>query len=154
MMKKVLTAMLAPLLCLFALSACAVRETGNGDTSSLLTEEEQEMQNGDYTAGTRTDDVISDPVFGSWGRLIFPVDEWYYNGDTLGSLSMTWYTHIDPDMTVQICNYLREHTLAGEQVFYLSFATLKIYSKILKTTGEIFRLIMPVPVLLMSTSRE
>ena len=44
MMKKVLTAMLAPLLCLFALSACAVRETGNGDTSSLLTEEEQEMQ--------------------------------------------------------------------------------------------------------------
>ena len=118
MMKKLLAAMLAPLLCLFALSACAVRETENGDTSSLLTGEEQEMQNGYYTAGTRIDDVLSDPVFGSWGRLIFPVDEWYYNGDTLGSLSMTWYTHIDPDMTVQICNYLREHTLAGEQVFY------------------------------------
>ncbi len=71
-----------------------------------------------YTADTRIDDVLSDPAFGDWGRLIFPVDEWYYSGDTLGSLSMTWYTHIDPDKTVEICNYLRTQAGRGQTVFY------------------------------------
>ena len=27
--------------------------------------------------------VLEDPAFGSYGRLIFPVDEGYYSGDTL-----------------------------------------------------------------------
>ena len=71
-----------------------------------------------YTADTRISDVVSDPVFGDYGRLIFPVDEWYYTGDTLGALSLTWYTHIDPNKTVEICNYLKNHAENGERIFY------------------------------------
>ena len=71
-----------------------------------------------YTSATRISDVISDPVFGDYGRLIFPADDWYYSGDTLGALSMTWYTHIDPNKTVEICNYLKNRAERGERIFY------------------------------------
>ncbi len=71
-----------------------------------------------YTVDTPIEDVINDPVFGDYGRLIFPADDWYYSGDTLGELSLTWYNNIDPDKTVEIANYLREQAAAGETVFY------------------------------------
>lgn len=61
---------------------------------------------------------MEDPAFGSYGRLLFPVDEGYYGGDTLGSLRLTWYSHIDPDMTVDIVNSLKARAQAGEAVFY------------------------------------
>ena len=71
-----------------------------------------------YTISTPIESVIFDPVFGNYGRLIFPVDEWYYSGETLGSLYMTWYSHIDPDKTVEICNYLKTRAVNGERLFY------------------------------------
>ena len=46
----------------------------------------QETKTSDYTADTPIEDVIRDPVFGEYGRLIFPVDAGYYSGDTLGDL--------------------------------------------------------------------
>ncbi|MDY4138436.1 MAG: hypothetical protein SOY30_03720 [Eubacteriales bacterium] len=61
---------------------------------------------------------MEDPAFGSYGRLLFPVDEGCYGGDTLGSLRLTWYSHIDPDMTVDIVNSLKARAQAGEAVFY------------------------------------
>lgn len=80
--------------------------------------QESEKGNGPYTVDTRIADVMSDPVFGDYGRLIFPVDSGYYSGDTLGELRLTWYNHIDPDNTVEIANYLRNHAEAGDTVFY------------------------------------
>ncbi|MCM1170652.1 MAG: alpha/beta hydrolase [Clostridium sp.] len=71
-----------------------------------------------YTVDTQITDVISDPAFGSYGRLIFPVNKGYYSGNTLGELSMTWYNNIDPNKTVEICNYMKEHALAGDVFFY------------------------------------
>jgi len=71
-----------------------------------------------YDRTTRISDVANDPVFGDWGRLIFPVNSGYFSGETLGDLSLTWYSHIDPDMTVEIANYLKTKTLSGERVFY------------------------------------
>ena len=71
-----------------------------------------------YTVNTPIEDVISDPVFGDYGRLIFPVDEGYWSGDTLGQLRLTWYNYIDPDKTVEICNYMRDHAAAGDVIFY------------------------------------
>lgn len=50
--------------------------------------------------------------------LIFPVDEGYYSGGTLGELNLTWYSHIDPEKTVEIANYFREKAAEGETVFY------------------------------------
>lgn len=71
-----------------------------------------------YTVDTRIEEVINDPVFGDYGKLIFPVESGYYSGDTLGELGLTFYSHIDPDMTVAITNYMKEHAEAGDVIFY------------------------------------
>lgn len=71
-----------------------------------------------YTVRTRIEEVTSDLAFGEYGRLIFPVDYGYYSGSTLGDLGLTWYNHIDPDKTVEICNYMKSQAVAGEPVFY------------------------------------
>lgn len=71
-----------------------------------------------YTADTKIADVQSDSVFGTYGRLIFPVDEGYYSGNTLGELRLTWYNNIDSEKTVEIVNYMKDHAEAGETIFY------------------------------------
>lgn len=62
-----------------------------------------------FTRTTRISDVMNDTAFGNWGRLIFPVDEGYRSGETLEQLRLVWYNYIDPDKTVEICNYLKAH---------------------------------------------
>ena len=71
-----------------------------------------------YTKNTKIADVQNDPVFGEYGRLIFPVDSGYMSGDTLGNLGLAWYNYIDPDKTVEICNYMKEHAANGETIFF------------------------------------
>ena len=50
-----------------------------------------------FDGNTPVSEVASDPAFGSWGRLLFPVDEGYMRGSALGYLSFTWYSHVDPE---------------------------------------------------------
>ena len=71
-----------------------------------------------FTIETRIIDVQNDPAFGDYGRLLFPVNSGYMSGDTLGSLRLTWYNNIDPDKTVEICNYMRDHAETGDTIFY------------------------------------
>ena len=71
-----------------------------------------------YTADTKIIDVINDSVFGNYGRLLFPVNNRYYSGDTLGELRLTWYNNIDPNKTVEIANYMKEHAENGNTIFY------------------------------------
>lgn len=79
---------------------------------------ENAMKLSDITTKTKISDVKSDRDFGSWGRLIFPVNESYYSGNTLGDLCLTWYGHIDPNKTVEIVRYFKENAQSGKQVFY------------------------------------
>ena len=90
---------------LSALVAC-----GTGAGGELVTEP--------YTVNTSIVEVTSDPTFGDYGRLIFPVDTGYYSGSTLGDLGLVWYNYIDPDKTVEICNYMKSHAETGETIFY------------------------------------
>lgn len=71
-----------------------------------------------FTAQTSIAKVKSDPAFEGFGRLLFPIQERYSSGTTLGTLGLTYYSHIDPDATVEIVNSLKARTQAGEQVFY------------------------------------
>lgn len=71
-----------------------------------------------YTVDTRINDVITDPIFGDYGRLIFPVENAYYSGETLGNLRLTWYNNIDPNKTVEIANYMKSHAENGDVIFY------------------------------------
>ena len=71
-----------------------------------------------YTVDTPIEEVVSDPAFGDYGRLLFPVNAGYWSGDTLGTLDLVWYNNIDPNETVVIVNTLRERASNGETVFY------------------------------------
>lgn len=101
------------LLCCFAGCSAGQRE------EQQPAEQDGEMQAAEdpYTVDTEIADVINDPTFGDYGRLIFPVDDWYYSGDTLGDLRLTWYHNIDPNKTVEIANYLKNHAEAGGDGF-------------------------------------
>ena len=77
-----------------------------------------EEENMPYTVDTPITQVVNDPVFADYGRLLFPVDEGYWSGDTLGALRLVWYNNIDPNETVEIVNTLHQRAAAGETVFY------------------------------------
>ena len=70
------------------------------------------------TRNTRVTDVINDPVLADAARLLFPAEDWYWSGDTLGNLSYTWYMRPDPQTTVDVVNRLRADVAAGRRVFY------------------------------------
>lgn len=87
------------------------------------TEEEKAMQSSQvtgepYTENTRIMEVMNDPVFEDYGRLIFPVNSEYYQGDTLKNLQLTWYYNIDSDKTVEIANYMKNQVETGNTIFY------------------------------------
>ena len=62
-------------------------------------------------------DAGNDPMLGDAARLLFPAEGWYWSGDTLGSLSYTWYMRPDAQTTVDVVNRLRADAAVGEQVF-------------------------------------
>ena len=117
-------------ICLSLIFMCGLAACSNIESEDRSWEEQETSQTGVehmqtevetsdlYTVDTRISDVIADPVFGDYGRLIFPVDTGYYSGDTLGSLRLTWYSNIDPDKTVEITNYMKEHAGQGDTIFY------------------------------------
>lgn len=80
--------------------------------------QEMEETNGPFTVNTKITEVINDPTFGDYGRLLFPVDDGYYSGDTLGQLHLTWYNHIDANETVEIVNTLWQRANRGDTIFY------------------------------------
>ena len=73
-----------------------------------------------YTLETKVVDVINDPVFGDYGRLLFPVDRTIDEDLELQDVGdiLIWYNNVNPDRTVEIANYLRDQAASGEQIFY------------------------------------
>lgn len=97
-----------------------MNETQDLPSSSSKSKSNEDLAgiNDSFTVDTAISDVISDPVFEDYGRLIFPVNTGYYSGDTLGDLQLTWYNNIDPDKTVEIANYMKDRAKAGDTIFY------------------------------------
>lgn len=73
---------------------------------------------GQFNLNSKISQVMSDPVFEDYGRLIFPVDEGYWSGDTLKDLRLVWYSNIDPNKTVEVVNTLWQQAYDGNTVFY------------------------------------
>jgi len=73
-----------------------------------------------YTADTKVWDVIDDPAFAGYGRLIFPADRTDDTSQTLrevGSI-LAYYTYVNTDRTVEIVNYMKTKSRGrGKQIF-------------------------------------
>lgn len=83
--------------------------------------------------------VKQDPVFGSFGRLLFPTDAYFYSGSTLEELQLVYYSRLDPNETVEIVNTLRERIEAGQTVFYDIYTEEeKVIDPAKKDTGLFF----------------
>ena len=65
-------------------------------------------------------DVMDNPVFGDYGRLLFPVDRTIPADLTLENVGdiLIWYNDINPDKTVEIVNTLGGQAVEGHVIFY------------------------------------
>ena len=101
----------AMFLCLIA-AGCSRQ----GDDTSVNTEKTSD-RGGSYTKSTKVVDVINDPVFEEYGRLIFPVDQRIDDDLKLQDVDdiLIWYNNVNPDKTVEIANYLKTQAASGEQ---------------------------------------
>lgn len=116
MRKRVLFSVLG-VICLSIVGCGATEDFEvNRRAEDVMEREEGQM----FTEDTRVVDVINDPVFGEYGRLIFPVDRSVSDNLTLGEVEdiLIWYSYVNPDRTVEIANYLKEQAASGEQIFY------------------------------------
>lgn len=75
-----------------------------------------------YTLNSTFSEIVSDPSFGSFGRLIFPVHGNHLSGSTLENLHLTFYSdgdqNIVPEKSVEVVNFLKASADGGNTVFY------------------------------------
>ena len=83
-----------------------------------------------FTSSSTVADVISDPAFGDFGHLLFPVDRNVSRTMTLAGISSSsvyvWYSHIQTEKTVEIINRLYSDAVAGSQIFYRMYSDAEI----------------------------
>lgn len=74
------------------------------------------------TRNTTVGEVTANPALGDFGRLLFPVDRNVSENMTLEEVSSSsvyvWYSHIQPDKTVEIVDNVISRAEQGQQVFY------------------------------------
>jgi len=73
-----------------------------------------------FSQNTKIGEVVNYKNFSDFGRLIFPVNRKISGDETLKNLDeiFIWYSHINPEKTVEIVNYFKEKSDAGEKIFY------------------------------------
>ncbi len=71
---------------------------------------------------TTLSEVLQDPAFEDFGRLLFPVDLPIDGSSTLEEISSSktyiWYSEIKAGKTVEILNELKSRADSGQQIFY------------------------------------
>ena len=113
---------------LIGLTGCG-KPNETAENSSMIQSSRPEAQNENstqvidgvtelFTINLEIAEITQAPAFEDFGRLLFPVDDGYWSGDTLGNLRLTWYNNIDPNKTVEIVNTLWQRASAGDIIFY------------------------------------
>lgn len=140
--------MLSLLLVIALLAGCGVSRQGgakalpqteeharrDADTSTAARLEEKPDENQENRAkidtNTTVGEVLSDPAFGSFGRLLFPVDRTISADMTLAEVSTSkvyvWYSEIKPETTVEVIQSLKDRAGQGEQIFYPIYSEAEI----------------------------
>ena len=106
-----------------ALTGCSRNEDRSQEESGsqeAVSDDTASDSSAEYTLTTKVVDVINDPVFEDYGRLIFPADRTISDDLELQDVGdiLVWYNNVNPDRTVEITNYLRDQAAAGNQIFY------------------------------------
>jgi acetyl esterase/lipase len=87
-----------------------------------MTQEETQISANSVTENTTVSEIINDPVFKDFGRLLFPVDRTVTEDMTLADISSSnvyvWYSDIKKEKTVEIVNDLKSRAENGETIFY------------------------------------
>lgn len=96
------------------------KESTKDDRGSTENTESDTPQFTPYDLHSKVVDVMADPVFGDYGRLIFPVDMNIDDDLELEDVEdiLPWYSEVNPDKTVEIVNYMKAQAISGEQIFY------------------------------------
>lgn len=95
-----------------------------------------------FTLDSTVGDVIKDPAFGDFGRLLFPVDRTVPEDATLSGISSedvyVWYSNIQPEKTVEIVNHLKARADAGEKVYFPIYSEEEIHEDASKADTGLF----------------
>lgn len=112
--------------------------SGNNSSSN----ETDDMTNDYFNAQSTVADVINDPAFSDFGRLLFPVDRSVSPSMTLAQVSTSnvymWYPYIQADKTVEILNYLHSQAVNGNSIFYRIYSSDEIAADRSKADTGIF----------------
>ena len=74
----------------------------------------------EYTANSEVKDVVGNPAFEGYGRLIFPADlsiDSNLKLQDIGS-ALPWYSEVNADKTVEILNDMNDKASNGKKIFY------------------------------------
>lgn len=143
-MKRYLFFMSVAIITVF-LTSCGKNMIGLQEVSKTETEKGLDLlDDGDMEfSGTSTvKDVISNPPFEGFGRLLFPVDLEISETMTLNDISSSstylWYSNIKPEKTVEIVNYLNKKSENNKQVFYSIYSQEEISKESSKADTGVF----------------
>lgn len=133
------------------LVSCSTEEAARNNpqpsttSPSVNDDDNSERPDGDYNyynQQSTVSDVINDPAFGNFGRLLFPVDRNVPASMTLAQVSTSsvymWYPYIQVEKTVEILNYLHTQAVGGQQIFYNIYTPEEIAADRSKADTGIF----------------
>ena len=106
----------------------------------ILSFKTNKMEN-NITRNTKIIDIINNPIFGNYGRYIFPIHRQISSSLTIESLDSiyTWYNYMRPERTIEIINYFISQVKKGNKIFYDIYSDKeKQYDRSLKETGLFF----------------
>lgn len=97
-----------------------ISEQEYGDKENEKSMKKTGSNEGEFTLDTKVEEVLEDPLFEDYGRLIFPVDVRIDSRLKLKDVDdiLMWYSNVNSDRTVEIINYMKEKAESGEQIFY------------------------------------
>lgn len=132
---------------LLGLSACSTENFVNDEpmmpsVTNPSGDGKSESDESRFTTSSTVADVISDPAFGNFGRLLFPVDRNVSPSMTLAQVSTSnvymWYPYIRVEKTVEILNYLHAQAENGNTIFYSIYSPEEISADPSKKDTGIF----------------
>ena len=129
------------MLVIIILTGCG-REQENINKNEISGTKELEMKEGvasntadkegkmKVTENTTVGEIIKNPRFGEFGRLLFPLDRTVTDDMTLADVSTSnvyvWYSDIRASKTVEVVNDLLHRAEKGQQIFYNIYSNEEI----------------------------